>query len=108
MKNGATPLLMLHRFFFWELSIQFPCLLRYETSSSKAAYHSFPCMHENSFIPLLLLSPKSLATFREPRRFVFTVLPECSSCPRQAALFRLLSEREVIAKSYPNHPVIQL
>ncbi len=35
-------------------------------ASSQAPYRSFPCKHENSFIPLLLLFPKSLATFREP------------------------------------------
>ena len=35
-------------------------------ASSQAPYRSFPCKHENSFIPLLLLFPKSLTTFREP------------------------------------------
>ena len=99
-----------------ELAVQVPCLLRYATSSSQAAYHSFPCKHENSFIPLLLLSPKSLATFRGSRKFVppvgvFAVLPECSSCPRLRRRFvslgTLLSWRYFPEKTYPIQPVIQ-
>ena len=35
-------------------------------SSSQTSYHSFPCKHENSFIPLLLLSPKSHKLFGDP------------------------------------------
>ena len=35
-------------------------------ASSQAPYRSFPCKHENSFISLFLLFPKSLTTFREP------------------------------------------
>ena len=54
-----------------KLSIQFPCSLRYATSSSQATYHSFPCKHEQLFIPLFLLSQKSLSTFRGPRNFYF-------------------------------------
>lgn len=42
--------------------------------------------------------------------FLFAVLPECRSCPCffSAALSRSLSEREIIAKSYPIQTVIQL
>lgn len=35
-------------------------------TSSQAPYRSFPCRHEKSLTSLLLLFPKSLATFREP------------------------------------------
>ena len=45
---------------------QNPMLVITVDASSQAPYRSFPCKHENSFIPLLLLFPKSLATFREP------------------------------------------
>ena len=45
---------------------QNPMLVITVDASSQAPYRSFPCKHENSFIPLLLLFPKSLTTFREP------------------------------------------
>ena len=37
-------------------------------SSSQTLYRSFPCKHKNSLTPLFLLYPKSLTTFRGPRR----------------------------------------
>ena len=56
----AAPVLSLG--FWW----QNPMLVITVDASSQAPYRSFPCKHENSFIPLLLLFPKSLTTFREP------------------------------------------
>lgn len=54
-------------------------------SSSQTLYHSFPCKHENSLTPLLLLSPKSLMTFRGPRRSWQNHIPfrRSFSCNRQ-------------------------
>ena len=37
-------------------------------SLSQTLYRSFPCKHKNSLTPLFLLYPKSLTTFRGPRR----------------------------------------
>ena len=62
---------------------------------------------KSSLTPLLLLSPKSLTTYREPRK-IFVVLPECRSC---LCFFNgvvsLVSVRKVLAE-YPIQPVIQL
>lgn len=47
------------------------------------SYISFVSVQARKLIiPLFLLSPKSLSTFRGPRNFYFfAVLPKCSSCP---------------------------
>ena len=58
-----------------------------------------------SFLPLFF----SGVAITVDNSFLFAVLLECRSCPcSSAALFCLLSEREVIAKSYPIQTVIQL
>ena len=44
-------------------------------SSSQALYRLFPCKHKNALTPLLLLSPKSLLTFRGPRRLSQSHIP---------------------------------
>lgn len=56
---------------FLRMSFFYPCpgisTQRCQASSSQTAQYSFPHKCENSFAPLLLLSPKSLMTFRGPR-----------------------------------------
>jgi hypothetical protein len=79
-------------------------------ASSQAPYRSFPCKHENSFIPLLLLFPKSLATFREPcfqslMPFSPNIVPAPKSHRSVAALVPFIG---VVARSYPVRTVIQL
>ena len=79
-------------------------------ASSQAPYRSFPCKHENSFIPLLLLFPKSLATFREPcfqslMPFSPNIVPAQESHRSVAALVPFVG---VLARSYPVRTVIHL
>ena len=79
-------------------------------ASSQAPYRSFPCKHENSFIPLLLLFPKSLATFREPcfqslMPFSPNIVPAPEFHRSVAALVPFVG---VLARSYPVRTVIQL
>lgn len=78
-------------------------------ASSQAPYRSFPCKHENSFIPLLLLFPKSLATFREPcfqslMPFSPNIVPAQES-HRSVAMF--VPFLGVMAQSYPVQTAIQ-
>ena len=46
-------------------------------ASSQVPYRSFPCRHGKSLTPLLLLLPKSLATFREPYFLCSGILNAC-------------------------------
>ena len=88
---------------------QNPMLVITVDASSQAPYRSFPCKHENSFIPLLLLFPKSLATFREPcfqslMPFSPNIVPAQESHRSVAALVPFVG---VLARSYPVRTVIQ-
>ena len=89
---------------------QNPMLVITVDASSQAPYRSFPCKHENSFIPLLLLFPKSLATFREPcfqslMPFSPNIVPAQESHRSVAALVPFVG---VLARSYPVRTVIHL
>ena len=89
---------------------QNPMLVITVDASSQAPYRSFPCKHENSFIPLLLLFPKSLATFREPcfqslMPFSPNIVPAQESHRSVAAL---VPPEGVVARPYPVRTVIQL
>lgn len=77
-----------------------------------ACRQSFPCKHENLFAPLLLLSPKSLSTFRGSQRTLFAVFSECrfsvSAPASHRSVVLLVPIGEVVAESYPIRTVIQL
>ena len=55
-------------------------------ASSQVPYRSFPCRHGKSLTPLLLLLPKSLATFREPYFL----------CSRHSSIPVLPSEKKIL------------